>query len=63
MGGPSMTIDDIGEGTIPDEDYTLGDVTDALSGIKQTGQGIYFSPIQMAKRAKDAFDNMRAKEL
>jgi hypothetical protein len=32
--GPSMTIDDIGEGTIPDEDYTLGMRTkDAFSGI------------------------------
>ena len=32
--GPSMTIDDIGEGTIPDEDYTLGmRARDAYSGI------------------------------
>ena len=62
--GPSMTLADEGEGTILDEDYTLGmRARDALSGIKQTGQGIYsaLSPIQMAKRAKDAFDDMRAK--
>ena len=62
--GPSMTLADEGEGTILDEDYTLGmRARDALSGIKQTGQGIYsaLSPIQMAKRAKDAFDDMRAR--
>ena len=62
--GPSMTLADEGEGTILDENYTLSmRARDALSGIKQTGQGIYsaISPIQIAKRTKDAFDDMRAK--
>ena len=62
--GGEFNLDDIGEGTVADEDYTLGmRARDALSGIQQVGQGIYsaISPIQMAKRAKDAFDDMRAK--
>jgi len=62
--GGEFNLDDIGEGTVADEDYTLGmRARDALSGIQQVGQGIYsaISPIQMAKRAKDAFDDMRSK--
>tara|TARA_S200002703_G_scaffold423_1_gene721 strand:+ start:120 stop:1211 length:1092 start_codon:yes stop_codon:yes gene_type:complete len=59
-----FNLDDIGEGTVADEDYTLGmRARDALSGIQQVGQGIYsaISPIQIAKRTKDAIDDMRAK--
>ena len=63
--GGEFNLDDIGEGTVADEDYTLGmRARDALSGIQQVGQGIYsaISPIQMAKRTMDSINNMRAKQ-
>ena len=64
--GPSgeFNLDDIREGTVADEDYTLGmRLSDLGSGIMQVGKDIYdaVSPIQIAKRTKDAIDDMRAK--
>jgi len=54
--GPSMTIDDIGEGTIPDDEYGLRmRLGDAATGIMQAGKEIYslLSPIEFAKRTKE----------
>ena len=62
--GPSMTIDDIGEGTIPDDEYGLRmRLGDAATGIMQVGKDIYntLSPRQIAKRTMDAINDIRTK--
>ena len=62
--GGEFNLDDIREGTVADEDYTLGmRLGDLGSGIMQVGKDIYdaVSPIQIAKRTKDAINDMRAK--
>jgi len=62
--GGEFNLDDIGEGTVYDKDYTRGmRLGDLGSGIMQVGKDIYdlVSPIQIAKRTKDAIDDMRAK--
>ena len=62
--GGEFNLDDIGEGTVYDKDYTMGmRLGDLGSGIMQVGKDFYdaVSPIQIAKRTKDAIDDMRAK--
>ena len=62
--GGEFNLDDIGEGTVYDKDYTMGmRLGDLGSGIMQVGKDIYdaVSPIQIAKRTKDAINDMRAK--